>query len=140
MSDETPKPLEVVPLTDQPKSGHTENLLQRLTEARNELRLSYRDTAARMSARLGREETQVDPSLISKYEKNQRVPPIDMWAAWAHAVDRQLCIDLKHRSDPRVFTLLSPEVSDLAREIDESDPETRALILEMLRRMLPSKH
>lgn len=121
-----------------------ERLVAELTERRAERGLKAEDVAR--SLRESEDDAAADAPMrgtrIWNYEKMDREPRIDEFAAWARAVGMRLIVELEPADSPRKAVMMSPEKADLAKTLDRLDPastEDATTIAEALIDMSPAK-
>ena len=103
-------------------TGHSRHMRAILADARRRLGLSAQDVADRIAALMLKDS--FTGQSVRQYERFERHPPIDVYAAWARAVGYILKIDLDPIDSGRSMVLIhSPDAATLARELDAAPPE-----------------
>jgi transcriptional regulator with XRE-family HTH domain len=121
-----------------PRTGHSEALRSKLRAARERRGLTQPELAQLITEELKRPKP-LAPSALSQWETFDRHPRIDDMAAWARVLGLRLVVELDDAQGKRIPVMLSPEVAEVAREIEAADEEDRQWAIDTIRRMFARK-
>lgn len=120
-----------------PSTGHSREIRNRLRAQRERLKLSLQQVADRIAEYIGEES--FSASSVSHYEHFRRHPPVDVFAAWARAVEMKLLVDvaLLSEAEQSVVVSLTPRVAWIARALAGASPPALDAIEAVIRQIVP---
>ena len=116
-------------------SGHSRALRAKLRAARLALGLTQQDVADRIASVMGMQKPLAD-STVSAWEKFERHPSVDVFAAWSRVLGLRLIVDIDAADSGRVPVLLQQRTVEVARALDAAGDADFRLIVGMVSRIL----
>lgn len=108
-------------------TGHSRRLRLLLKERRLERGLSAQEVADRVAEELGK--TSLSSTAIYNWERFERHPGVDAYAAWARVLGMRLHVDLEDaRRGRRLMPVSSPEAAEVLLAMEAATPEKREAI------------
>lgn len=114
--------------------SYSRNLRTRLKAERELQGLTQREVAARISQTLGL--AGLTGTALGQYERFERHPGIDVYAAWCRALGFRLKVAFDHANSGRLQILVSEEISDAVMMLEHAPAKKRAAVVQMIKSLL----
>lgn len=114
-------------------TGYSAYLRRRLKQARDDQKLRQQDVADRVAEILGKPSHTGEA--IGQYERFERHPPINVFAAWARALGLRLIVGLATEDEDLRQVIVSPDVATAANMLEGMPPRKRRLAIRMIKEL-----